>query len=331
MQIVRKMTYSENNLQVVAKILIICIAIAILGATIAQPVLAENTYTIIDGDQKTTILSASAQPLHILSEAGITLSPGDTYETTIADNGNAEIIVKRLQVVTVVCDGKHSVVGTYGRTVEQLLWELGITLGSRDTLNCSMDDATYTGMTVEVTRISHETVALDTVLPHQTLTYADATMPEGKTVYLSEGSDGLAKQTVRITYKNGREFTREILSETIVQQPVQEVSISANPENPAGTAKAISCLGTAYSCDGRPGITATGTVVHIGTIAVDPKVIPLGSSLYIVSDDGVYDYGFGTAEDTGGLIKGNRVDLYMNTTSECYQFGARRCTVYVLK
>lgn len=98
----------------------------------------------------------------------------------------------------------------------------------------------------------------------------------------------------------------------------------------AGSARTISCLGTAYSCDGRPGVTATGTIVHIGTVAVDPKVIPLGSKMYIVSDDGQYVYGFCTAEDTGGLIKGNRVDLYFNTTKECFQFGARRVTVYIL-
>ncbi|MDO4845976.1 MAG: 3D domain-containing protein, partial [Oscillospiraceae bacterium] len=99
----------------------------------------------------------------------------------------------------------------------------------------------------------------------------------------------------------------------------------------AGSARTLSCLGTAYSCDGRPGVTATGTIVHIGTVAVDPKVIPLGSKMYIVSDDGKYVYGFCTAEDTGGLIKGNRVDLYFNTTAECFQFGARRVTVYVLE
>ena len=68
----------------------------------------------------------------------------------------------------------------------------------------------------------------------------------------------------------------------------------------------------------------------MGTVAVDPKVIPLGTALYIVTDDGEYIYGYCIAEDTGGAVKGNIVDLFFNTLAECYAFGRRNCTVYVL-
>jgi uncharacterized protein YabE (DUF348 family)/3D (Asp-Asp-Asp) domain-containing protein len=92
----------------------------------------------------------------------------------------------------------------------------------------------------------------------------------------------------------------------------------------------LSCEATAYTCPGYVGITATGTTARVGAIAVDPSVIPLGSKLYIVSNDGLYVYGYCTAEDTGGAIKGNIVDLYFNTWDECIQFGRRGVTVYVL-
>ena len=94
----------------------------------------------------------------------------------------------------------------------------------------------------------------------------------------------------------------------------------------------ISVMGTAYTCEGwsSPGITATGTVARVGEIAVDPNVIPLGSRLFVMSDDGLYIYGIATAEDTGGLINGNRIDLYFDTEAECWQFGYRACTVYFL-
>ena len=52
--------------------------------------------------------------------------------------------------------------------------------------------------------------------------------------------------------------------------------------------------------------------------------------MYIVSDDGQYVYGYCVAEDTGGLIKGNRVDLYFDTYDECINFGYRPVTIYVL-
>lgn len=76
--------------------------------------------------------------------------------------------------------------------------------------------------------------------------------------------------------------------------------------------------------------TATGTLARYGAIAVDPSVIPYGTRMYIVSNDGAYVYGIATAEDCGGDINGNRVDLYYDTTSECFAFGRRSCTVYFL-
>ena len=88
---------------------------------------------------------------------------------------------------------------------------------------------------------------------------------------------------------------------------------------------------TAYTCEGSDwNITATGTTARVGEIAVDPSVISLGSTVYVVSDDGYCDYGICTAEDTGGAIKGNRVDLYFDTYDECIQFGRRSATVYVI-
>lgn len=94
--------------------------------------------------------------------------------------------------------------------------------------------------------------------------------------------------------------------------------------------KALSVTATAYSCEGYTGTTATGTVARYGAIAVDPSVIPYGTRMYIVSDDGAYIYGYATAEDCGGGIKGNKIDLYFNTVAECFEFGRRACTVYIL-
>ncbi len=93
----------------------------------------------------------------------------------------------------------------------------------------------------------------------------------------------------------------------------------------------LACEATAYTCPGYVGTTATGTTARVGAIAVDPRFIPLGSKLYVVTDDGQYVYGYCTAEDTGGAIKGNIIDLYFNTWDECIQFGRRACTVYVLE
>ena len=95
--------------------------------------------------------------------------------------------------------------------------------------------------------------------------------------------------------------------------------------------RVLSCEATAYTCEGSSwNTTATGTTARYGEIAVDPSVIPLGSRLYVTCDDGYCVYGVCTAEDTGGAIKGNRIDLYFDTYNECINFGRRQCMVYIL-
>jgi len=81
------------------------------------------------------------------------------------------------------------------------------------------------------------------------------------------------------------------------------------------------------------GQTATGRAPVYGVVAVDPSLIPLNSKLYIESTDGgqSWIYGFCVAGDTGGAIKGNRVDLCYSTVEQCYSFGRRNCRIYVLE
>lgn len=92
-----------------------------------------------------------------------------------------------------------------------------------------------------------------------------------------------------------------------------------------------------YDCCGKYpgnkwyGITATGTRAKVGTIAVDPKVIPLGTEVYIEGLGDAKNYGFATAEDTGGAIKGKIIDLYFNTHKETVNWGRQQVNVYILK
>ncbi|MBO5734320.1 MAG: G5 domain-containing protein [Clostridia bacterium] len=97
--------------------------------------------------------------------------------------------------------------------------------------------------------------------------------------------------------------------------------------------KATAYEGSSASNGIWAGQTATGRAPVYGVVAVDPSVIPLNSKLYIESADGgqSWIYGFCVAGDTGGAIKGNRVDLCYSTLEQCYQFGRRNCRVYILE
>jgi 3D (Asp-Asp-Asp) domain-containing protein/LysM repeat protein len=123
-------------------------------------------------------------------------------------------------------------------------------------------------------------------------------------------------------------------------KPVQQVEapkpVSQNTTAPAPAAapsngsKEITVKATAYtaSCEGCSGVTATGINLNANpnakVISVDPSVIPLGTKVYIEG------YGEAVAGDTGGAIKGNRIDVYMPSESQAIQFGAKEITVKIL-
>ena len=71
-------------------------------------------------------------------------------------------------------------------------------------------------------------------------------------------------------------------------------------------------------------------MAQYGVIAVDPRVIPLGTKLYIETTDGSYTYGYSIAADTGGAIKGNKVDLFFPSHGEALQFGRKTVNVYIM-
>jgi 3D (Asp-Asp-Asp) domain-containing protein/LysM repeat protein len=107
-------------------------------------------------------------------------------------------------------------------------------------------------------------------------------------------------------------------------QPVKAVSSEEND------AKEITVKATAYtaSCEGCSGTTATGVDLKANpdakVIAVDPKVIPLGSKVYVEG------YGVATAADTGGAIKGNRIDVFISTEHEALKWGNKHITVKII-
>ena len=87
---------------------------------------------------------------------------------------------------------------------------------------------------------------------------------------------------------------------------------------------------TAYTA--RPGaICSTGRVARVGVVAVDPKYIPYGTEMFIMSEDGSFVYGLAIAGDCGGAIDNNDVDLYMNSRNNCIQFGRRNLTAFIIE
>lgn len=114
---------------------------------------------------------------------------------------------------------------------------------------------------------------------------------------------------------------------------IEENSLSQENNNSGGNNSTSSDYLATYSMSATAytghGLTALGLKPvrdpnGLSTVAVDKNVIPLGSKVYVEG------YGYAIASDTGGAIKGNKIDLYFNTLEECYSFGRRTVTVHVV-
>ena len=335
----------KNQLIRVAAMVIVPLFIVLL---LSQTVFAETTYVITDGSRILVYTTTATDPETILDEAGLALGADDTY-TIQANDGSSEITVQRSQTIHLNHYGREMEVSSLGETVEELLTRLNLPWGEGDEISVALDQETFDGMELTVSSFIQKEQVYTGTVPYETVYREDATLPAGETALVTEGVNGTSTCTALVTYINGVETERTILSEKITIQPVSEViaigtgaSVTASnlpiiDENtitlPTGEVlpytKVITSLATAY-CD--KGLTATGTQARVGAIAVDPRRIPYGTRLFIMSADGEYIYGIATAEDTGSRqhIVGTRIDLHFDTKRECIQFGARDCLVYFL-
>ena len=152
---------------------------------------------------------------------------------------------------------------------------------------------------------------------------------------MQEGVKGVTEETRLVTKINGEERGSIVIGSKILSESrskIVEVG-TKKPENMIHGKKykkKIVMRGTAYDPSAGKW-TASGTRARVGAVAVDPRVIPLGTKLYIESADGFPTYGFAVAEDTGGAIKGNRIDVFYNSRSQALRFGRRNVVVYILE
>ena len=349
--------YENKNVMLERKLLCLRAAAIFVPMAIvlllAVPALARTTYVITDGNRVTVHTTMTTDPETVLGEAGLRLGARDTYSARDGE-GVSEIEVFREQTVRVDYYGKLLEVTSRGETVGELLERLELDRMEGDYVSKPADAKTYDGMELIIGRVVEEDQTYTTILPHETIHCSDASLPEGTHRIITEGQDGQVLCEATVTYLNGRETDRRVLSRQVVSQPVSEIiavgtgTQETETENtrpvidrttitlPTGEVltytEKVTCLATAYTCEGYVGTTATGTRARVGAIAVDPEVFPYGTRFYIQTRDGEYIYGVATAEDCGDkrFIYDTRLDLYFNTKKECIQFGARSCDVYVL-
>ena len=352
----KHVTAGRNNMRPVRRTIAFVLMMLLTTVGASSIVSAKAVYIIDDGKTRTTVESSSYAPSDVIEKAGIEVSDIDQITTERNGNGTVEIRITRSQEVAINYMGSTLHVRAYEETVGDLLERMNITLSDKDEVSINLSNYTRDGMVIDVTKYTYGTVEAVEPITYTTERVANGAMTKGKESVKQEGRDGSALITYSVTYKNGEEVEREPISSEVITAATPEIveygtksasisssdRISSDSRNSDGSgvltfqsgdtltySKVITASATAYTAKAGAH-TASGRVVSVGCVAVDPKVIPLGSKLYITTTNGKIVYGMAVAADTGGAIKGNKVDLFYNTYNECVQFGRRNCTVYVL-
>jgi uncharacterized protein YabE (DUF348 family) len=306
-----------------------------------------EVYLNVDGVVKQTV-SRSSTVEKFLAEEGIKLKRGAVVEpslkSTIEDK--LEITIINPKSFNVSADGKSIKVATHNYKVRDILKDAKVTVGPKDFSKPGLDTVVKDGTSIELFRVTEKGRTEEIAVPYEKEIISNQRMDRGKVNTLQEGKDGLRKSEFKDIYINGVFTSSIIISDTILVEPVPQI-IEKGVNNIVVTSRGETRFkdsfvmeATAYdlsyaSTKKRPGdryygITASGTRARPGTVAVDPKVIPLGTKLYVQSLDGTRDYGFAIAEDVGGAIKGNRIDLFFESSGEVKTFGRRNVKVYII-
>jgi 3D (Asp-Asp-Asp) domain-containing protein len=235
--------------------------------------------------------------------------------------------------VTIVADGRSRELPTTSGNVSSALDEAGIALGPMDRVSPALDTALSDGIEVRVTRVSRRHVDEEVAVPSRTVLLGDPELPAGYTQVLEHGQDGRVRRTTRIWEKDGQVTKKEVIKERSLAKATDTVVLRGTrglSSRGGNWRDPVRMHATAYDPGPRScgkyadGYTAIGVKARKGVVAVDDRVIPMRTRLYIPG------YGFAVAADRGSAIKGNRIDLCFNTYAEAKRWGRRKIKVYLL-
>ena len=323
--------------------LILIALAAVLGSSAAATDWAGALY-ILTGVEDSAIVLDGSQDIPDLSDRMMYVASGSKgYDIRL----NAKLDV------TIRYDGETLTTVSKKENISALLTRMGITLSPLEMVAVDLSDQELVLTVAEDITYYDEVREMETF---NTVRVANPELPKGTERVVQEGADGVRTSIYEVVWSNGERISRQFVEEldstavdqiveygtsaAAVEQTDRIASVKKNADGSgtltfeSGTtlnfSQAKSMTATAYTAGhgGADYTTATGTFVEVGTVAVDKNVIPLGTRMYIVTNDGIV-YGMSVARDTG--VKGNKVDLYYNTYRECIEFGRRSCTVYILE
>lgn len=269
------------------------------------------------------VIDTTAQTVgEALRRSGVILYLGDRVQPSLgsAVSANMNVYIQRSVPVSMLVDGRQIKTRTQGETVADALSDLGIALTGLDRVEPPLETKLYNNLKIAVTRVSEDVVVEEQIAPFETVFVPDPNLPIDTQQVLVSGAEGITRTRYRIRYENGEPVSRVLEDTWLAQEPADRriaygQKIEPRTETmPDGTVitywRKIRMLATSYTAQSAGGNrTRTGDVVRQGVVAVDPRLIPLRSQVYVPG------YGVGDALDTGGGIISRRIDLAYESSS----------------
>ena len=294
-----------------------------------------KTITITIDGEATEVATFKTTVEGVLDKNLIELSEKDKVQPALDAkiSKNDVISIVKAKDINIKVDGQDLQIQSAETNIEDMLTAEGITLSELDRVEPVVETEISEGLDVLITRVEERVITQSQAIEYETIVKNDDNLDNTVVKTVQEGVQGEKQITLKVTLEDGQEVDRKVIEEKMVKEPVEKQVVKGTMNTLVLSRgetlkykKKMVMEATAYSGDT---ITATGTVPKrnpdgLSTIAVDPRVIPLGTKVYIEG------YGYAIAEDTGGAIKNNIIDLFLNSSQECYNWGRRNVSMYIV-
>lgn len=329
--------------RVLSIVVLVAIALVLTAFGLFAQLNVEVT-VILDGEEQ-QVKTQSKTVEELFQELEVTYSTHDHIQPELHTPLTAGMQVEWKKAVEVQLDlyGQGQKIWTTAETVAELISEQKLTFQEGDVLAPEPQEAVRESMRIEITHLEEQIIEEEQVFSYQTIRKNDDALLQGEQKIVTKGKDGKALHKIKITYKNGQELHREFVSSEVLEERRDEV-IAVGTKTTVARGSYVfaprqvldNVTLTAYSAGvehtGKTpdhpqyALTRSGTRVTDGkTIAVDPKLIPLGTWVYIE------DLGLRLAEDTGGAVRGKKIDVYYEDNDTAKKFGTKKgYKVYVI-
>lgn len=322
------------------RIALLIVVLFLLGTgTIAAYQSRSKTIAVIDDGKVTQYETFDVYVKEFLETAEIKLNENDVVQPdlmTEIENGMKINIDRFKPTISLTINGTTTTFESTDKTVEEVLKSKGIELTEGSEVVPSIDTPLVDKMEIDVKTKEIKTEIRTVEIPFEREVKMSSELEPGVQKVKTPGKKGIKEQTVEIVHFGGVPVEETIKQVIIKEEPVKEVVVEGKKnvivDQHTGKkyeySSALTLEATAYTDvpgDQWYNKTATGRPTFKGMVAVDPKVIPLDTVLYVEG------YGIAIAGDTGGAIKGHDIDLFFDSSSEVYNFGRKNKKVYILK